>query len=92
VRPERIRVLQQAARDGDVPAGSVVAEGTVREVVYAGATTRVVVVLDAGPELVALAPSEGGAAEVIARGERVRLVWRPQDAYRLPGTQELAPA
>jgi putative spermidine/putrescine transport system ATP-binding protein len=87
VRPERIRVLpQQATRDGDAPAGSVVAGGTVREVVYAGATTRLVVVLDAGGELVALAPSEGGAAEV-ARGERVRLVWRPQDAYRLPDAE-----
>ena len=90
VRPERIRVLPaQASRDGDAPAGSVVAGGTVREVVYAGATTRVVVVLDAGGELVALAP---GAAEVPAREERVRLVWRPEDAYRLPAGEASAPA
>jgi putative spermidine/putrescine transport system ATP-binding protein len=86
VRPERIRVLpQHSTGDADAPAGSVVAGGTIREVVYAGPTTRLVVVLDAGPELVALAPSEGDAGQVIARGERVRLVWRPQDAYRLPG-------
>ncbi len=93
VRPERIRVLteraggEQAGPDGDTPAGSVVAGGTVGEVVYAGATTRVVVVLDAGGELVALAPSEGGAARAPERGERVRLAWRPEDAYRLPSAQ-----
>jgi putative spermidine/putrescine transport system ATP-binding protein len=93
VRPERIRVLpgqaggEQAGRDGDMPGGVVVAGGTVREVVYAGATTRVVVVLDAGGELVALAPWEGDAAHAPARGDRVRLVWRPEDAYRLPGAQ-----
>jgi putative spermidine/putrescine transport system ATP-binding protein len=90
VRPERIRVLPEGA--GASPAGAVVAGGTVREVVYAGATTRVVVVLDAGGELVALASSSGpDLAEPPARGERVRLVWRPQDAYRLPGAREPAP-
>jgi putative spermidine/putrescine transport system ATP-binding protein len=94
VRPERIRVLSgQAGADGGTPAGAVVARGTVREVVYAGATTRLVVVLDAGGELVALASSsDADATQLPARGDRVRLVWRPQDAYRLPGAQELAPA
>jgi putative spermidine/putrescine transport system ATP-binding protein len=82
VRPERIAVLPDGkAPDADGDARTVVAGGEVREVVYAGATTKVVVVLDAGGELVALAP--GGA--VPARGERVRLAWRPEDAYRLPG-------
>jgi putative spermidine/putrescine transport system ATP-binding protein len=82
VRPERIRVLpERAGQDADVPVGAVLARGTVREVVYAGATTRVVVVLDAGGELVAL---DRRAAQVPSRGERVRLVWRPGDAYRLP--------
>jgi len=81
VRPERIRVLPA---DADAPVGCVVAWGTVREVVYAGATTRVVVVLDAGGELTAL---DRGAAQAPARGEHLRLVWRPGDAYRLPGAQ-----
>jgi putative spermidine/putrescine transport system ATP-binding protein len=98
VRPERIRVLpeqtcaEQTSRDGDAPVGAVVAGGTVREVVYAGATTRLVVVLDAGGELVAVASSAGAAAQPPARGQRVRLVWRPEDAYRLPGAQAEAPA
>ena len=89
MRPERIRVLTERAvgtggPDGDTPPGSVVAGGTVGEVVYAGATTRVVVVLDAGGELVALAPCRGGRRTRAGRGERVRLAWRPEDAYRLP--------
>jgi putative spermidine/putrescine transport system ATP-binding protein len=79
VRPERIALL---APDAEISAGAVVAGGEVREVVYAGATTRVVVVLDAGGELVALAR---GTTGVPARADRVRLAWRPEDAYRLPG-------
>ncbi|HYY10616.1 MAG TPA: ABC transporter ATP-binding protein [Kineosporiaceae bacterium] len=78
VRPERITLLPP---DADPPAGAVVAPGTVREVVYAGATTRVMVTLEAGGELVALAR---GAADVPRRGDAVRLAWHEGDAYRLP--------
>src|SRR3954466_4857494 len=53
VRPERITLVPDG---GAVPDGRVAAGGTVREVVYAGPTTRAVVDLDAGGELVALAP------------------------------------
>jgi putative spermidine/putrescine transport system ATP-binding protein len=83
VRPERITLVPEG---GAVPDGRVSAGGTVREVVYAGPTTRAVVDLDAGGELVALAPS-GGPGEPdagVRRGDRVRLSWRPADAYRLP--------
>ncbi len=59
------------------------APGVVREVVYAGATTRVVVALDAGGELVALLAADGGDVS-LDRGDRVDLAWRPADAYRLP--------
>jgi putative spermidine/putrescine transport system ATP-binding protein len=81
VRPERITLVPDG---GEVPAGTVVTGGTVREVVYAGATTRAVVTLDAGGELVALR-SPGTGDPDVDRGERVRLAWRPADAYRLPG-------
>jgi putative spermidine/putrescine transport system ATP-binding protein len=86
VRPERITLLPESTAAG-VPDGAVVAAGVVREVVYAGATTRVVVALDAGGELVALwSPALAGRADGdVERGRRVRLFWRPADAYRIPG-------
>jgi putative spermidine/putrescine transport system ATP-binding protein len=85
VRPERITLVPPGAA---LPDGRVVAGGTVREVVYAGASTRLVVDLDAGGELVALAPSNGPgeADDEVRRGDRVRLAWRPADAYRLPAS------
>ncbi len=94
VRPERITLLPEGGEGSPappVPDGVVAATGVVREVVYAGATTRVVVTLDAGGELVALWSATGGAGEV-RRGDRVRLVWRAADAYRLPGGTPADPA
>ena len=82
VRPERITIATGDRAGG----GDVSAPGTVREVVYAGAVTRVFVTLDAGGELVALAPAAqiGPGTGDVRRGEHVRLLWRPGDAYRLP--------
>jgi putative spermidine/putrescine transport system ATP-binding protein len=95
VRPERITLVPEGpggAPAGIVPDGAVAAAGVVREVVYAGATTRVVVDLDAGGELVALwSPVLAGGTSGsepdgdVLRGQRVRLVWRRTDAYRIPG-------
>jgi putative spermidine/putrescine transport system ATP-binding protein len=90
VRPERITISAGEGAAGGTGAGAVGGEvsarGTVREVVYAGAVTRVFVTLDAGGELVALAPATqaGPGAGDVRRGEHVRLLWRPADAYRLP--------
>jgi putative spermidine/putrescine transport system ATP-binding protein len=86
VRPEKIRLghLADPVRDGEIGA-----DGVVREVSYAGATTRVVVGLDAGDELVVLrqnadvdllAMPDGGSL----RGARVRLIWSADSAYPLP--------
>jgi putative spermidine/putrescine transport system ATP-binding protein len=82
VRPEKIRLVPGGA---PAAAGEVVADGEVREVAYAGATTRFVVRLDAGDELVALQQNaEATSADVAAmRGTRVRLAWRAEHAYRL---------
>jgi putative spermidine/putrescine transport system ATP-binding protein len=90
IRPERITLLVEGpggAPAGAVPDGAVAAPGVIREVVYAGATTRVVVDLDAGGELVALWSAGGlsGGNGDVSRGQRVRLVWRPTDTFRLPG-------
>jgi len=94
VRPEKISV--QPAADGS--AGSddtrVLAAGEVTEVVYAGPATRLVVRLDAGPELVALQQNSGthngshiGGIDdhAIRRGGRVRLEFRRDHIYRVSG-------
>jgi putative spermidine/putrescine transport system ATP-binding protein len=82
VRPEKIRLV---AADHPAAGDEAVADGVVREVAYSGATTRFVVTLDAGDELVALRQNaEATSADVAAlRGTRVRLVWRAEHAYEL---------
>jgi putative spermidine/putrescine transport system ATP-binding protein len=83
VRPEKIRLAPPGEPCAD---GEVAADGVVREVAYSGATTRFVVSLDAGDELVALRQNaDAGSADVAAlRGTRVRLLFRAEHAYRLP--------
>jgi putative spermidine/putrescine transport system ATP-binding protein len=79
VRPERVRV-------GDDVTGDVVADGVVREVVYSGATSRVLVRLDAGADLTALVQNTGAAARPVPhRGARVRIAVMRADFYRLAG-------
>ena len=67
VRPEQVRVgTEQEPPDSDVRA-----PGTLAEVVYAGAVTRLVVDLEAGPRVVASSPHQGAAASLAERGVRV---------------------
>jgi putative spermidine/putrescine transport system ATP-binding protein len=82
LRPERIRVLAAAGAPGP---GEVTTAGQVVDVVFAGATVRRVVTLDAGPTWVVTAPAVE-AAEVPGprRGDRVLLAWS-QDAVRRLG-------
>ena len=83
VRPEKIRVVPlDVEPKGDESA----ADGVVKEVVYAGPITRLVVGLDAGGDLVALHQNlESSSADVAEmRGRRLRLIWRRQHAVRLP--------
>src|SRR5215470_3882673 len=85
IRPEKIRVTETTT-----PAGmsETAADGTVREVVYAGPTTRLVVTLDAGGDLVALQQNLDVSWPDVEgmRGRRLRLVWSRQHAVRLPET------
>jgi putative spermidine/putrescine transport system ATP-binding protein len=81
LRPERLRVLPVTAA---VRAGEQSAEGQVVDVVYAGATTRRVVSLDAGAIFVIVEPTATTTASAgVGRGERVRVAWDPQSVYRL---------
>ncbi len=85
VRPEKIAL--HAGAEAASLAGHVLAEGEVREVVYAGPSTRYVVRLDAGPELVALQQNTGPASgrPVAPRGSRVRLGFSRENVYRVRG-------
>jgi putative spermidine/putrescine transport system ATP-binding protein len=77
VRPERVRV------GADVE-GDVLADGVVSEVVYSGATSRVLVRLDAGADMSALVQNSGAAAQPVPhRGARVRVAVMRADLYRL---------
>jgi putative spermidine/putrescine transport system ATP-binding protein len=82
VRPEKIHVLDA---DAEAPPGRCSADGTVRDVAYAGPVTRLTVTLDVGGELVVLQQNlSTTSAEVAAlAGSRVRLVWRPEHNFRL---------
>jgi putative spermidine/putrescine transport system ATP-binding protein len=75
VRPEKIRVLKEAA-DSPEP-GHSTATGTVAEVVYLGDATRFLVDLDAGGRLTAVQQNLETSSEDVAayRGSRVRLQW-----------------
>jgi putative spermidine/putrescine transport system ATP-binding protein len=88
VRPEKIILLEDGQQ---APPGTHVESGEVRDVIYAGVLTRYVVDLDAGGELVVSrqnaeppgnegAPGDGHAA----RHGRVRLAWRPEQAFTIP--------
>jgi putative spermidine/putrescine transport system ATP-binding protein len=80
IRPEKIRVHP---RDAAPAAGAdqVCVEGVVREIVYAGAATRVVADVAEGATLVALVLNTEVGGAPLARGDAVLLAW-PRSAVR----------
>jgi putative spermidine/putrescine transport system ATP-binding protein len=79
VRPERIRLLEPGETPGP---GNHLEDGTVQEVTYAGMVTRYAVQLDRGGRLLVVEQnreSAAGAADL--RGRKVRLAWRPDQAF-----------
>jgi putative spermidine/putrescine transport system ATP-binding protein len=87
VRPEKIRIV-----DGDA-GGLRTEEGVVRDVAYAGMVTRYEIALDAGGQLQVVRQNlESSSAEVLAeRGRRVRVGWREEHTYAIPGHEEEGP-
>jgi putative spermidine/putrescine transport system ATP-binding protein len=83
VRPEKVHLLLDDAEP--VPTGAHVEHGVIDEVVYLGVVTRYRVELDGGGALVAVRQNlEAAAAEVLGtRGRRVRVAWRPDQAFRI---------
>jgi putative spermidine/putrescine transport system ATP-binding protein len=79
IRPEKIRV------DGDLsraaPPGEIAATGTVTAAVYAGATVRYEVTLDAGGQLSVVRQN---SEPVDFPDGRVRLTWRREHNFRVP--------
>jgi putative spermidine/putrescine transport system ATP-binding protein len=92
VRPEKIRLLDDRAAPG---AGEHSESGTIADVAYAGMVTRYVVALDAGGELQVVRQNlETSSADALEdRGRKVRVAWRPEQAYAIedrPPDQEEA--
>jgi len=79
IRPEKIRI------DGDLscpaPPGEIAATGTVTAAVYAGATVRYEVTLDAGGQLSVVRQN---SEPVDFPDGRVRLTWRREHNFRVP--------
>jgi putative spermidine/putrescine transport system ATP-binding protein len=81
VRPEKLELGSQPARP--VADGHVAADGTVAEVVYAGAVTRYLVDLDAGAQLTAATSNHGRDVDVVQRGDRVSVSFARQHCLEL---------
>lgn len=81
VRPEKIRMLAE----GEEPdAGMVVERGIVEEVIYVGMSTRYVVHLDRGEQLVAVRQNMDATGDARKfEGRPVRLAWTPDHTYVL---------
>jgi putative spermidine/putrescine transport system ATP-binding protein len=84
VRPEKIRIAEPDAAVGERDCS---AEGTVRDVVYLGTTTRYIIALEAGVDLVVVQQNltTSSMEALAAKGRRVKLVWDRQYNRSLEG-------
>jgi putative spermidine/putrescine transport system ATP-binding protein len=76
IRPELITLL---AADGQAPAGHVVCDGTLEDVLYHGASSRLHVRIDGVARLAVARAETTSGPPLPAPGTRVRLAW-PRDA------------
>jgi putative spermidine/putrescine transport system ATP-binding protein len=87
VRPEKIRVQPRGEGPPASP-GAVQIDGVVREVVYAGPATRVVVDVDADLTLAALILNVEAGAARFTRGQPVTLGWDAAAGRRVDSSAE----
>ncbi|HKW08411.1 MAG TPA: ABC transporter ATP-binding protein [Candidatus Dormibacteraeota bacterium] len=81
IRPEKIRML---AEGESAPPGMTVEAGKVDEVVYVGMTTRYLVHLDRGEQLVAIRQNMDALGDAKKfEGRPVRLAWSPDHTFVL---------
>jgi putative spermidine/putrescine transport system ATP-binding protein len=87
IRPERIAIAGDHPTVGEQDCR---ASGTVRETLYAGPTTRIVVALDGGGELMVVRQNaQTGFQDAEAlRGRRITLVWRREYTRVISTTEE----
>ncbi len=82
IRPEKLTVVAPGTHPTD---GAESAPGTVTEVVYAGAVTRLVVDLDGGGRLVAMEENGHNAThQQFRRGDAVVLLWHREHLIEVP--------
>ncbi len=93
VRPEKLRIV---ALDGDATAdpaaGLNTLEGTILDASYVGVSTQYLIETSAEQRLTVYAQNleTGGAQEALADGQRVRVTWKPQHTFVIPGPHEHA--
>ena len=84
VRPEKLRVTaigDESASDAGPETNAI--EGTVLDASYIGVSTQYLVKTTDGHTMTVYAQNleTGGASEVLADGQRVRLTWKPQHTF-----------
>ena len=90
VRPEKLHMLLDGE---DAGPGRRVEPGTVEQVVYVGMSTRYLVRLDRGEQLVAVRQNvEAAGHDQRSEGRRVRLAWAPEHTYVLEKEPALSDA
>jgi putative spermidine/putrescine transport system ATP-binding protein len=81
VRPEKLRMLDEGQ---EVPRAMTAEPGIVEQVVYVGMSTRFIVRLDRGEQLVAVRQNMDAPGQALEyEGRRVRLAWVPDHTYVL---------
>ena len=81
IRPEKIHMLEENEKPD---AGMVAEPGLVQEVVYVGMTTRFLVRLDHGEQLVAVRQNMDAPGRALSyQGRRVTLAWATDHQYVL---------
>jgi putative spermidine/putrescine transport system ATP-binding protein len=91
IRPEKVRLEEPGHTNGAGRSEPGHALGTVREVVYLGAATHVVVDLDAGTALTVLVQNTHDSLDSLGqvpgrRGQRALLTWRPEHVVAIADT------
>jgi putative spermidine/putrescine transport system ATP-binding protein len=81
VRPEKLRMIEEGQ---EAPRGMVVEAGVVEQVVYVGMSTRYIVRLDRGEQLVAVRQNMDAPGQALRyEGRRIHLAWVPGHTYVL---------
>jgi spermidine/putrescine transport system ATP-binding protein len=91
VRPEKLRVMALDDGDQSFADGSLNAlSGTVLDASYVGVHTQYLVETTTGQHVTVYAQNleTSGAREALADGQRVRLTWKPQHSFVIPGHHE----